>query len=236
MRLLQIVTAVCVVLGATAAHGQSAATGSTSCNLPQGGGVSSQQLVSGQRQRAYRLFVPPGYDGASALASGSRSARQWRQFSRPGQEQRPRDTEHQRTVHRRDAGRRGRPLERSGSGQPARRCGLRPRRDRSCRGACVHRRDAGLCHRVLRWWTDDVAARVPARFAHRGHRAGLRAAIARPVQRPSGSGADLPRVGRPTEPVRRTRSRPRRGVAGERSRRARRLGAPQLVQGRRHPR
>jgi polyhydroxybutyrate depolymerase len=25
--------------------------------------VSSQQLVSGQRQRAYRLFVPPGYDG-----------------------------------------------------------------------------------------------------------------------------------------------------------------------------
>jgi polyhydroxybutyrate depolymerase len=25
--------------------------------------VSSQQLVSGQRPRAYRLFVPPGYDG-----------------------------------------------------------------------------------------------------------------------------------------------------------------------------
>ena len=63
MRLLQIVTAVSVVLSATAAHGQSAATGAPSCDLPRGSGVSSQQLVSGQRQRAYRLFVPPGYDG-----------------------------------------------------------------------------------------------------------------------------------------------------------------------------
>ena len=63
MRLLQIVTAASVVLSATAAHGQSAATGAPSCDLPHGSGVSSQQLVSGQRQRAYRLFVPPGYDG-----------------------------------------------------------------------------------------------------------------------------------------------------------------------------
>jgi polyhydroxybutyrate depolymerase len=63
MRLLQIVTAVSVVLSATAAHGQSAATGAPSCDLPRGSGVSSQQLVSGQRPRAYRLFVPPGYDG-----------------------------------------------------------------------------------------------------------------------------------------------------------------------------
>jgi polyhydroxybutyrate depolymerase len=67
MRLLQIVTAVSLVFGATAAHGQSAPTGSPSCNLPQGSGVSSQQLVSGQRQRAYRLFVPPGYDGVVRL-------------------------------------------------------------------------------------------------------------------------------------------------------------------------
>ena len=63
MRLLQIVTAVSVVFSATAAHGQSAVTGSPSCDLPHRSGVSSQQLVSGQRQRAYRLFVPPGYDG-----------------------------------------------------------------------------------------------------------------------------------------------------------------------------
>ena len=63
MRLPQIVTAVSVVLSATAAHGQIATTGPPSCDLPHGSGVSSQQLVSGQRQRAYRLFVPPGYDG-----------------------------------------------------------------------------------------------------------------------------------------------------------------------------
>ena len=85
MRLLQIVTSVCMVLSATAAHGQSAATGSTSCNLPHGGGVSSQQLMSGQRQRAYRLFVPPGYDGVVRLplvldlhGSGGNSAGQAR--------------------------------------------------------------------------------------------------------------------------------------------------------------
>ena len=63
MRWLQIVTAVSVVLSATAAHGQSA----VACSLPQSSGVSSQQLVSGQRQRAYRLFVPPGYDGVARL-------------------------------------------------------------------------------------------------------------------------------------------------------------------------
>lgn len=85
MRLLQIVTAVSVVFSATVAHGQSGATGSTSCNLPQASGVSSQQLVSGQRQRAYRLFVPPGYDGVVRLplvldlhGSGGNSAGQAR--------------------------------------------------------------------------------------------------------------------------------------------------------------
>jgi polyhydroxybutyrate depolymerase len=68
MRWLQIITGVSVVvLSATAAHGQSAVTGSPSCDLPHGSGVSSQQLVSGQRQRAYRLFVPPGYDGRLRL-------------------------------------------------------------------------------------------------------------------------------------------------------------------------
>ena len=61
--MLQIVTAVFVVLGAPAAYGQGAVTASTSCDLPHASGVSSQQLVSGQRQRAYRLFVPPGYNG-----------------------------------------------------------------------------------------------------------------------------------------------------------------------------
>jgi polyhydroxybutyrate depolymerase len=63
MRLLRIVTAASVVLSATAAHGQSAVTGPSSCDLAHASGTSSQQLESGQRQRAYRLFVPPGYDG-----------------------------------------------------------------------------------------------------------------------------------------------------------------------------
>ena len=64
MRVLQIVTVVAVVaLSAAAAHGQSGVSGPRSCDLPHGSGVSSQQLVSGQRQRAYRLFVPPAYDG-----------------------------------------------------------------------------------------------------------------------------------------------------------------------------
>jgi polyhydroxybutyrate depolymerase len=60
---LRIVTALSVVLGATAAHAQSV----SSCELPHASGVSAQQLVSGQRPRTYRLFVPPRYDGHQRL-------------------------------------------------------------------------------------------------------------------------------------------------------------------------
>ena len=60
---LQIVTALSIVLGATAAHAQAAA----SCDVPHASGVSSQQLMSGQRPRTYRLFVPSGYDGHQRL-------------------------------------------------------------------------------------------------------------------------------------------------------------------------
>ena len=67
MRLLQIITAASVVFSATVAYGQNTDPGSLSCNLSHPSGVSSQQLVSGQRQRAYRLFVPPGYDGRVRL-------------------------------------------------------------------------------------------------------------------------------------------------------------------------
>src|SRR4029453_8617457 len=63
MRMPHILTALLVVLSASAAHGQNRAAASGTCDLPHGSGVSSQQLMSGQRQRAYRLFVPPGYDG-----------------------------------------------------------------------------------------------------------------------------------------------------------------------------
>src|SRR5438552_15943990 len=59
-----IVIALLLMFGTTA-YGQSPS--SSPCNLPHASGVSSQQLMSGQRQRAYRLFVPPGYDGHQRL-------------------------------------------------------------------------------------------------------------------------------------------------------------------------
>ena len=67
MRLLPTVLGLSVVLSATVADGQGATAGVPSCNLPFESGLSSQQLVSGQRQRVYRLFVPPGYDGRLRL-------------------------------------------------------------------------------------------------------------------------------------------------------------------------
>jgi polyhydroxybutyrate depolymerase len=37
------------------------------CSLPHTAGVGEGRLVSGQRERAYRLFVPPAYDGRTRL-------------------------------------------------------------------------------------------------------------------------------------------------------------------------
>src|SRR4030095_4064943 len=54
-------------LSTSTAYAQGAAPPTASCNLPHATGVSSQQLTSSQRQRAYRLFVPPGYDGHQRL-------------------------------------------------------------------------------------------------------------------------------------------------------------------------
>lgn len=56
--------AVLVIVVATAARAQSR---DDSCDLPHAAGVSAQQLQSGQRARAYRLFVPAGYDGHARL-------------------------------------------------------------------------------------------------------------------------------------------------------------------------
>jgi len=64
---LQLVTVLSILLAATAAGAQSI-TSSASCELPHASGVSMEQLTSGQRQRSYRLFVPPGYDGRARLA------------------------------------------------------------------------------------------------------------------------------------------------------------------------
>ncbi len=66
MRVPLIVIAIALALSASPAQAQSGASGS-SCDLPHASGVSSQQLTSGQRPRAYRLFVPPGYDGKMRL-------------------------------------------------------------------------------------------------------------------------------------------------------------------------
>lgn len=40
---------------------------SAQCNLAAAAGVSSRALLSGGRERSYRLFVPPGYDGRTEL-------------------------------------------------------------------------------------------------------------------------------------------------------------------------
>jgi polyhydroxybutyrate depolymerase len=61
---LQVVTALSIVLSATAASAQSAPP---SCELPHASGVSAQQITSGPRPRTDRLFVPPGYDGRQRL-------------------------------------------------------------------------------------------------------------------------------------------------------------------------
>src|SRR5512134_2010766 len=37
------------------------------CNLMHAPGVTAEKLTSGGRERTYRLFVPAGYDGRTAL-------------------------------------------------------------------------------------------------------------------------------------------------------------------------
>ncbi len=56
-----------LVLSASSARAQGSAPSTAPCNLSHAAGVSPQQVTSGQRQRAYRLFVPPGYDGHQRL-------------------------------------------------------------------------------------------------------------------------------------------------------------------------
>jgi polyhydroxybutyrate depolymerase len=66
MRIVQFIVVAGVLFNtATAAWAQS--RDAAACDLPNTPGVSSQQLTSSQRPRAYRLFVPPGYDGRTRL-------------------------------------------------------------------------------------------------------------------------------------------------------------------------
>jgi polyhydroxybutyrate depolymerase len=66
-KVIVLVSSLGALLVASPAHAQGAPGASSSCDLPHGAGVSSQQLSSGQRARAYRLSVPPGYDGHRRL-------------------------------------------------------------------------------------------------------------------------------------------------------------------------
>jgi polyhydroxybutyrate depolymerase len=63
---------VAAVLGpgiTTAAHAQARPGAAPApCDLPRAAGVTAESLVSRQRDRSYRLFVPPGYDGHTRLA------------------------------------------------------------------------------------------------------------------------------------------------------------------------
>jgi polyhydroxybutyrate depolymerase len=67
MTLRMIVIATVVLLCAWSAHGQDRPASSAPCNLPRASGAAPQKIVSGQRPRMYRLFVPPGYDGRQRL-------------------------------------------------------------------------------------------------------------------------------------------------------------------------
>lgn len=68
MRVSSIVAAsVLIVCVSSAAHAQRAPGGPALCALPHASGVVEEQFVSGGRQRSYRLFVPPGYDGRTRL-------------------------------------------------------------------------------------------------------------------------------------------------------------------------
>jgi polyhydroxybutyrate depolymerase len=51
----------------TIARAQSGAPAASSCSLTAASGVSEQRLTSGGRERTFRLFVPPSYDGRTSL-------------------------------------------------------------------------------------------------------------------------------------------------------------------------
>lgn len=69
MRTSLLVLATLVAGGvSSAAQAQTVSPAPGACDLPHAAGVVQQQLVSGQRQRAYRLFVPASYDNRTPLS------------------------------------------------------------------------------------------------------------------------------------------------------------------------
>ena len=68
MRTSSVLVAALLAAGtASNAQAQSAPATRSACNLSHASGVVQERLVSGRRQRAYRLFVPPGYQGRTRL-------------------------------------------------------------------------------------------------------------------------------------------------------------------------
>jgi len=67
VRLSLIVAAALVALSLSSNAPAQTALPTTACDLRATPGVTDQLLTSGGRQRTYRLFVPPGYDGRTAL-------------------------------------------------------------------------------------------------------------------------------------------------------------------------
>lgn len=68
MRTLQVAL-VAFVVGAlsSTAEAQSVSVSAEACELPHATGVAQAALVSGDRERAYRLFLPATYDGGTRL-------------------------------------------------------------------------------------------------------------------------------------------------------------------------
>lgn len=64
---LSLFLAAAAVLGVCSAAQAQNAPGAASCNIPHAAGVEPQKLQIGSQERVYRLFVPKGYDGRSAL-------------------------------------------------------------------------------------------------------------------------------------------------------------------------
>jgi polyhydroxybutyrate depolymerase len=68
MRTSYVLVAAFLAAGiASTAQAQSGPATRSACNLSHASGVVQERLASGQRQRAYRLFVPPAYDGRMRL-------------------------------------------------------------------------------------------------------------------------------------------------------------------------
>jgi len=67
MNLHHVLAAALVALCLMSNASAQTSSASGSCDLAAASGVTEQQLSSGGRQRAYRLFVPPSYEGRTAM-------------------------------------------------------------------------------------------------------------------------------------------------------------------------